>query len=136
MNVSPRRPLFTRRPESNLYRMFFWLILALGGVWVILQFRAGEIKSPFQAPPAPTRTSASYALEGDAQFTAGDINAAISAYQAANGLVNLVTPTSAVVMGGLAIARVGYGVWWRFVWPVLLLLVALSILVLAVGTLV
>ena len=31
----------------------------------------------------------------------------VTAYQTANGLVNLVTPTSAVVMGGLAIARVG-----------------------------
>ena len=29
----------------------------------------------------------------------------VTAYQSANGLVNLVTPTSAVVMGGLAIAR-------------------------------
>ncbi len=83
MNVPPRRPLFSRRPESNLYRMFFWLILALGGVWVILQVRAGEIKSPFEPPPAPTRTSASYALEGDAQFTAGSIDKAISAYQQA-----------------------------------------------------
>jgi uncharacterized ion transporter superfamily protein YfcC len=60
----------------------------------------------------------------------------VTAYQAANGLVNLVTPTSAVVMGGLAIARVGYGVWWKFVWPVLVLLIVLSILVLAVGVLV
>ena len=60
----------------------------------------------------------------------------VTAYQTANGLVNLVTPTSAVVMGGLAIARVGYGVWWRFVWPLVLLLAVLSILVLAVGTLV
>jgi len=60
----------------------------------------------------------------------------VTAYQTANGLVNLVTPTSAVVMGGLAIARVGYGVWWKFVWPVLILLMVLSVLVLAVGTLV
>jgi uncharacterized ion transporter superfamily protein YfcC len=60
----------------------------------------------------------------------------VTAYQAANGLVNLVTPTSAVVMGGLAIARVGYGVWWRFVWPVLALLFVLSILVLSVGVLI
>jgi uncharacterized ion transporter superfamily protein YfcC len=59
----------------------------------------------------------------------------VTAYQTANGLVNLVTPTSAVVMGGLAIARVGYGVWWRFVWPLLLLLMAISILVLAGGVL-
>jgi uncharacterized ion transporter superfamily protein YfcC len=59
----------------------------------------------------------------------------VTAYQTANGLVNLVTPTSAVVMGGLAIARVGYGVWWKFVWPVLVLLLVLSILVLAGGVL-
>ncbi len=83
MNVPPRRPLFTRRPESNLYRMFFWLIMALGGVWLILQMRAGELKSPFEAPPTPTRTSASYALEGDAQFTAGNIEQSIAAYQQA-----------------------------------------------------
>ena len=60
----------------------------------------------------------------------------VTAYQAANGLVNLVTPTSAVVMGGLAIARVGYGTWWRFVWPLIVLLAVLSILVLAVGVLI
>ena len=60
----------------------------------------------------------------------------VTAYQAANGLINMVTPTSAVVMGGLAIARVGYGTWLRFVWPLLLLLAILSILVLAVGTLI
>ena len=43
----------------------------------------------------------------------------VTAYQSASGLVNLVTPTSAVVMGGLAIARVGYGTWLKFVWPLL-----------------
>jgi len=60
----------------------------------------------------------------------------VTAYQTANGLVNLVTPTSAVVMGGLAIARVGYGTWWKFVWPVLVLLLVLTVLVLAAGVLV
>ena len=30
----------------------------------------------------------------------------VTAYQSASGVVNLITPTSAVVMGGLAIARV------------------------------
>ncbi len=33
----------------------------------------------------------------------------VTAYQSANGLMNLFIPTSAVVMGGLAIARVPYG---------------------------
>ncbi len=44
----------------------------------------------------------------------------VTAFQSAVGIVNLVTPTSAVVMGGLAIARVPYECWLRFVWPVLL----------------
>ena len=59
----------------------------------------------------------------------------VTAYQAGNGLVNLVTPTSAVVMGGLAIARVGYGTWLRFVWPVLVLLGILTVVVLSIGVL-
>ena len=59
----------------------------------------------------------------------------VTAYQSANGLVNLVTPTSAVVMGGLAIARVGYGTWLRFVWPLLLMLAVLSMNVMSVAVL-
>jgi uncharacterized ion transporter superfamily protein YfcC len=38
-------------------------------------------------------------------------------------------------MGGLAIARVGYGTYLRFVWPLLILLGLLSIVVLVGGTL-
>jgi uncharacterized ion transporter superfamily protein YfcC len=60
----------------------------------------------------------------------------VTAYQAASGLVSLFSPTFAVVMGGLAIARVPYGRYLRFVWPLLLLLALLSIVVLAVGALV
>src|SRR6187399_1489348 len=60
----------------------------------------------------------------------------VTAFQSGNGLVNLVTPTSAVVMGGLAIARVGYGTWIRFVWPLLLILAVLSMLVMSVGVLI
>jgi uncharacterized ion transporter superfamily protein YfcC len=59
----------------------------------------------------------------------------VTAYQSASGLVNIVTPTSAVVMGGLAIARVGYGTWLRFVWPVLVLLAILTVVVLTVSVL-
>ena len=59
----------------------------------------------------------------------------MTAYQTGNGLVNLVTPTSAVVMGGLAIARVGYGTWLKFVWPVLIMLAVLSMVVMSVAVL-
>jgi uncharacterized ion transporter superfamily protein YfcC len=44
----------------------------------------------------------------------------VTAFQSASGLVNLVTPTSAVIMGGLALSKVGYDKYLRFVWPYLL----------------
>ncbi len=98
MNLSPRRPIFNRKSESNVYRMFFWVILALGGIWLILQMEEGLIKSPFEAPPPPTRTSTSYALEGAAQFTAGNLDASIAAYQEAVRL----DPTDGDTMAELA----------------------------------
>ena len=57
----------------------------------------------------------------------------VTAYQSASGIMNLFIPTSAVVMGGLAIARVPYGTYLRWVWPLLALLVGLTIVALAVG---
>jgi uncharacterized ion transporter superfamily protein YfcC len=57
----------------------------------------------------------------------------VTSYQSASGVMNLVVPTSAVVMGGLAIARVPYGTYLRWVWPLLVLLSALSIVVLAIS---
>jgi uncharacterized ion transporter superfamily protein YfcC len=45
---------------------------------------------------------------------------AVTCYQSASGLVNLLTPTSAVIMGGLALSKVGYDRYLRFVWPYLL----------------
>src|SRR3954454_14175616 len=41
----------------------------------------------------------------------------VTAYQSASGLVNIVTPTSAVIMGGLALSKVGYDRYLKFVWP-------------------
>jgi tetratricopeptide (TPR) repeat protein len=83
MNLSSRRPIFNRKAESSVYRMFFWVLLILGGFWLILQIGQGDIKSPFEATPTPTRTSNSYSLEGDAQFLAGNLDAAIAAYHEA-----------------------------------------------------
>jgi uncharacterized ion transporter superfamily protein YfcC len=57
----------------------------------------------------------------------------VTAYQGASGVMNMVVPTSAVVMGGLAIARVPYGTYLRWVWPLLLLLSGLSVIVLAIS---
>jgi uncharacterized ion transporter superfamily protein YfcC len=57
----------------------------------------------------------------------------VTAYQSASGVMNLFIPTSAVVMGGLAIARVPYGTYLRWVWPLLALLTGLVVIVLAIS---
>jgi len=86
MNLSPRRPLFNRRPQSNIYRMFLWVVMILGGVWMLQQMNKGEIQPLFLPTPLPTRSVESYILEGDANFSAGKVAAAITAYQEAVGL--------------------------------------------------
>jgi tetratricopeptide (TPR) repeat protein len=83
MNVNSRRPLFNRRPQSNIYRMFLWVVMLLGGVWMLQQMNKGEIKPLFEPTPTPTRAPASYLMEGDTNFTAGNLDAAIRAYQEA-----------------------------------------------------
>ena len=55
----------------------------------------------------------------------------VTAYQSASGLVNLITPTSAVVMGALAMGRVSYGIWLKHVWKLLALLTLMCVLCLA-----
>jgi len=60
----------------------------------------------------------------------------VTAYQSASGLVNLVTPTSAVVMGGLAIARVPYVRWLKWVAPLMGILLVLLMFALSLGSLV
>ncbi|NJC95238.1 MAG: hypothetical protein C3F07_02220 [Anaerolineales bacterium] len=83
MNMYPRRPLFNRRPQSNIYRMFLWVVMILGLLWMLQQMNKGEIQPLFLPSPTPTRAAESYALEGDANFTAGKLDAAILAYQEA-----------------------------------------------------
>ena len=43
----------------------------------------------------------------------------MTAFQSASGFVNLLTPTSAVIMGGLTLSKVGYDRYLRFVAPFL-----------------
>ncbi|WP_042349834.1 YfcC family protein [Bacillus massiliigorillae] len=57
----------------------------------------------------------------------------IMVFSAGSGFVNLFTPTSGVVMGGLSIAKVEYSTWLKFVWKVLIAIFIASIAILAVG---
>lgn len=109
-------------------------VSGLGGIGFILVTYLLYLPLSFLIPSSSGLATVSMPIMAPlSQFAGVPSYLVVTAYQTANGLINLVTPTSAVVMGGLAIARVGYGTWWRFVWPLLLLLALLSMLVLAVG---
>ncbi len=80
-----RQPnLFFRKPTTNPYRIFILLALILGAIWLMRQVEQGQIARPFTPTATPTRVAQSYALEGDAQFAAGKLDAAILAYQEAS----------------------------------------------------
>ena len=51
---------------------------------------------------------------------------AVLAYQFGDGFTNMIVPTSALVMGALALGKVPYAAWFRFVAPLLLKMFALA----------
>ena len=59
----------------------------------------------------------------------------IMIFCAASGVVNMITPTSAVVMGGLSISRIEWPTWLKFVGKLLVVLIALNLLILATAML-
>lgn len=69
-----------------------------------------------------------------ADFAGVSRDLVVTAYQSASGWVNLFVPTSAVVMGGLALGRVPYERWIRFLLPLLAILAVIICGVLAVFT--
>jgi uncharacterized ion transporter superfamily protein YfcC len=57
----------------------------------------------------------------------------VTGYQSASGWMNLFTPTSAIVMGGLALSRVRYDKYLRFVAPLLVIFLVLTCLFMLLG---
>ncbi|WP_373841630.1 YfcC family protein [Limosilactobacillus sp.] len=57
----------------------------------------------------------------------------ITAYQAASGWVNLITPTSGIVMGALAIAHVNVSVWWKWMLKLMIYLFIVTCVFLGVA---
>lgn len=60
----------------------------------------------------------------------------IMIYCAACGVVNLVTPTSAVVMGGTSLSKIEYPTWLRFALPLCGILVVANIIILSIAMMV
>ena len=58
---------------------------------------------------------------------------AVLAYQFGDGFTNMIVPTSALVMGALALGKVPYAAWFKFVGPLLLKMFALAAVFLVVS---
>jgi uncharacterized ion transporter superfamily protein YfcC len=54
----------------------------------------------------------------------------VLAFQFGDGFTNMITPTSGVLIGCLGIARIPYDKWFRWVWPLILILIVLGLLLL------
>ncbi len=70
-----------------------------------------------------------------ADFAGVSRDLVVTAYQSASGIVNLINPTFAVVMGGLALGRVPYERWLGFMWPLLLILLIVIVAALSIAAL-
>ena len=77
------------RPRSNPYRILLWTALIFGAVWLLLSLNRGEVQSPFNPTPTPTRSPQSYIMAAEAYFASGKLDDpasdqdAIGAYQKA-----------------------------------------------------
>ncbi len=96
--------LHPARSRSNPYRILVFIGLIMAAAWLLLSLNRGEVKSPFNATPTPTRSPQSYILAAQAYFAAGKLDDptsdqdAIGAYQQAL----LVDPVNAQVWAELA----------------------------------
>lgn len=56
--------------------------------------------------------------------------ATVMAFQFGDGFTNMITPTSAVLIGALGIARIPYEIWIKWFWKILLFFILLGLLLL------
>lgn len=76
----PLRPAGRR---SNPWRMLLYILLIASGIGLTRLVETGRVKRPLSPTPLPTRTAKSFAEQGKAFFSAGDMGAAIEAYESA-----------------------------------------------------
>jgi len=69
-----KQPTFRPKPRVNFYRVMFIISLILVGIWVLLGFERGQVISPFEPTPTPTRVPESFFLQAQAYFDAGKLD--------------------------------------------------------------
>jgi len=61
---------------------------------------------------------------------------AVLAYQMGDGFMNMIVPTNPVLMGILGICGIPFGRWFRFIWPLMLQLLALGAVIMVIAVLI
>ena len=80
MNLRDNRLSFRNRSPVP-YRLLIWATLIVAALWVFVQVDRGDIEPLFQPTPTATRSISSYIQEGQAFFEAGNLDAAVRAYE-------------------------------------------------------
>lgn len=92
------------------------------GVFIVLTY-IFYIPMSFLIPSTSGLAAATMGIMGPlGKFSGVDGSLVITAYQSASGLVNLITPTSGIVMGALAIGHVDIVKWWKYMWKLIAIL--------------
>ena len=84
MIIPGKKPLFHQDGSQNApFRILALILAILFLLFLLRSINSGAIPPFFLPTSTPTRTFASYASEGETQFSAGDLGKAIEAYQQA-----------------------------------------------------
>ena len=103
------------------------------GVFIVLTY-IFYLPMSFLIPSTSGLASATIGIIGPmGEFAGVSKSLVVTAFQSASGLINLITPTSAVVMGALAIGRTNIGVWFKFVGKLVAILFVATAVILAVA---
>lgn len=120
--------------------VLYWaegIVSGMGGVAFINLTHLLYLPLGFLIPSSSGLATVTMPIMAPLADTAGvDRSLVVTAYQSASGLLNIINPTFAVVMGGLALGRVGYDKWLRFALPIMIVLFLIYVVVLSIGALV
>lgn len=119
--------------------MSFWMVDGMGSGL------GGMAKTPFVIVSYILFIPLSFLIPSTSGFAAaifpiwGQLNpeataGAISAFSYANGLINLIAPTSGIMMASIGVARIDYGTFVKGIWKPLAIIGASSIVVLIAGS--
>jgi len=87
MYLQGKEPTFRKsKHKSNPYRILVLLVLIVFFLTVLTEIAKGEMQPLFLPTPTPTRTTGSYVIEGETHFAAGNLDAAIKAFEKATQL--------------------------------------------------